>query len=481
MSERSTALSGPGRNDPCPCGSGFRYKRCCGCLEAAPPAVPVVPRYAGWEALRAEERAALWQKMQTALGAQKEGQLAMARGLYEEVVARAPYTGDAIHMLGVVHLQEGDLETAEALLRRALDLMPQVEAIRQNLQLLKQRKRDIEGIYSLRAIVAVDMLRLFGATGRLPPVNAGEGFLGSGSGTVHVVVPGDVLNGGANQDGVALVRQLAAVRATSLWIDPQDRIPRAEVPGAVEIDVAGGVLPRDGTLAVFGINPRTLGWLADAAPGFESIVIALDVHDPEICVDVFDRLPPAVIARVRLVARSAAMLADLGVPGAVDPMVFGAVTGLPRAGERSGKRPRIAVFIPPVRGREDKARWEMLDWLRGQRAFLRVLYPGRLPSPHIANDDEHLAGIVGEWDGWWQGLDGLFFWGAEGRMRQYDRLVFEALDAGLAVVADGFGDYAPLVVAGCDGALFFDAQTARRLCADRLTGPLDPLSRVGTR
>ena len=160
--------------------------------------------------------------------------------------------------------------------------MPQVEAIRQNLQLLKQRKHDIEGIYSLRAIVAVDMLRLFGATGPLPPANPGEGFLGSGSGTVDVVVPGDVLNGGANQDGVALVRQLAAVRATSLWIDPQDRIPRAEVPGAVEIDVAGGVLPRDGTLAVFGINPRTLGWLADAAPGFESIVIALDVHDPEI-------------------------------------------------------------------------------------------------------------------------------------------------------------------------------------------------------
>ena len=124
-----------------------------------------------------------------------------------------------------------------------------------------------------------------------------------------------------------------------------------------------------------------------------------------------------MIARVRLVARSAAMLADLGVPGAVDPMVFGAVTAPPRAGEPSGKRPRIAVFIPPVRGREDKARWEMLDWLRGQEAFLRVLYPGRLPSPHIANVDEHLAGIVGEWDGWWEDLDGLFFWGAEGRMR----------------------------------------------------------------
>ena len=480
MSDRSTASSAPGRNDFCPCGSGLRYKRCCGCLEAAPPAVPAAPQYVGWDALRADQRAALWRTMQTALAAQKEGQLAVARGLYEEVVARAPYTGDAVHMLGVVHLQEGDLETAEALLRRALDLMPQVEAIRQNLQLLKQRKRDTEGIYSLRAIVAIDMLRLLGATGRLSPVNPGEGFLGSASGTVHVVVPGDILNGGANQDGVALVRQLAAVRATSLWSDPRDRIPRAEVPGAVEIDVAGGVLPRDGTLAVFGINPCTLDWLADAAPRFDSIVIALDVHDPEICVDVFDRLPPAMVSRVRLVARSAAVLADLGVPGAVDTMVFGAVKANPRAREHSWKRPRLAVFIAPVRSREERLRWEMLEWLRGQGAFLRVLYPGRLPSPHIANDDEHLAGIVGDWDDWWNGLDGLFFWGAEGRMRQYDRLVFEALEGGLAIVADGFGDYAPRVAARCDGALFFDAQSARKLCTDWLTGACDPLSRFAT-
>ena len=32
----------PGRNDPCPCGSGQKYKRCCGLqpVTASPPAVP---------------------------------------------------------------------------------------------------------------------------------------------------------------------------------------------------------------------------------------------------------------------------------------------------------------------------------------------------------------------------------------------------------------------------------------------------------
>jgi hypothetical protein len=55
----------------------------------------------------------------------------------------------------------------------------------------------------------------------------------------------------------------------------------------------------------------------------------------------------------------------------------------------------------------------------------------------------------------------LFFWGAEGRMRQYDRLVFEANAADLAIVADGFGDYATLVAHRDDCALFFDPATAR--------------------
>ena len=158
------------------------------------------------------------------------------------------------------------------------------------------------------------------------------------------------------------------------------------------------------------------------------------------------------------------MLADLGLPGAVDPFLFGAVDrsctpsapSVPR-----GVRRRIGVFIPPVRAHEDKLRWEMVEWLRAQGAYLRLLYPGRLPSLHIENEDEHLVSLVTEWDGWWHDLDTLFFWGAEGRMRQYDRLVFEGIAAGLAVVADGFGDYGALAAQRSECALFFDSAAAR--------------------
>ncbi len=469
MSDAATAAAAGARNAPCPCGSGRRYKHCCG-RTGDTPADPAAPHYPGWESFSPDERAALWQTMQRALTAQKSGRLETARGLYEEVVARAPYTFDAVHMLGVVHLQQDDLDAAEALLTRAREMMPDVEAIRQNLLLLQRRKREHEGLYSLRAIVAVDMLRLFGATGGLPAPASASGFFALrdsnvAGGTIHVVVPGDALNAAANRSGTALAQQLRGNETVSLWVDPRDKLPRAHVEGATEIDTVGGAVPAGGTVAIFGINPRTLSWLPAAADDFASIVVALDAHDPEACVDLFDRLSPAAWSRVRLVARCPEMLADLGLPGAVDPMVFGAVRAGARPPAAQGRRERIGVFIPAVRDREDKLRWDMVEWLRAQGAFLRLLYPGPLPSRHIANEDEHLVSLVSEWDGWWQDLDGLFFWGAEGRMRQYDRLVFEAIAADLAIVADGYGDYATLAAQRQDCALFFDPQTAREATA----------------
>ena len=34
------AVSGPGRNQPCPCGSGKKYKRCCGAASVRAPEAP---------------------------------------------------------------------------------------------------------------------------------------------------------------------------------------------------------------------------------------------------------------------------------------------------------------------------------------------------------------------------------------------------------------------------------------------------------
>ena len=228
----------------------------------------------------------------------------------------------------------------------------------------------------------------------------------------------------------------------------------APLAGATTIDLSGDSVPRGGTLVVFGLNARSLEWLPGVALSFDSLVVTLDAHDPPIYVEFFDVLPPAAVARVRLVARSAEVLADLGLPGAVDTLL-GAPTSR-CSGTEPRRRTRVGVFIPPLRDRQDAERWSMLEWLRTRGAFLRLLYPGPLPSRHIADDEEHLISLVSDWANWWEDLDLLFYWGAEGRMRQYDRLVFEALDAGMRVVADGFGDYGSLVAEHPECAQFFD-------------------------
>jgi len=474
MAIQSTQLATPApqRNAPCPCGSGLRYKHChgagapAGVESGAAPARTQAP-YAGWEAFAPDEQASLWRAMQDALAAQKAQQLDIASDLYAQVVARAPLTFDALHMLGVVRFQQGDLDEAESLLRRASDLMPGFEAIRHNLRLLQHRKREQEGLYSATAIIAYDMLRLFGAT--IPMLKTGpqSGFpvlaqVGETS-TIHIVVPGDVLNAASNRNGAALRQKLSAAgKDITLWCDPSSGLPMADVPNTVAIDPDGGRVPQGGTVALFGISNRSLSWLPNTAKSFDAIVVGLDAHDPMTYVELIDQIPPAVRERLRLVARSSELLADLGLPGTVDTMLFDAVAARSRQPTRAAARLRIGVFIPPLRGREDKARWEMLEWLRLQSLFLRLMYPGRLPSRHIEDDEEHLVSLVTDWQDWWHDLDGLFFWGAEGRMRQFDRIVFEGAAAGLAIVADGFGDYGGALADESRCQLFFDICEAHR-------------------
>jgi SEC-C motif len=462
----------PQRNAPCPCGSGLRYKHCHGQDGATTGSGASVPHartqapYPGWEKFSAEQQSSLWRTMQDALAAQRAGQLDTACELYGLVVARAPLTFDALHMLGVARFQQGDLDEAEALLRRASDLMPSFEAIRHNLRLLQHRKQENEGLYSATAIIAGNMLRVFGASGRIPATSSPEHFLDAEQlrrpGAIHVVVPGDVLNAAANRNGEALRQQLTGARPNvALWSDLTGELPSAGVRDAIEIDQANGEVPRNGTLALFGVNARTLTWLPSVAATFDTIAVGLDAHDPMTCVELIDQLPASALPRLRLVARSPEMLADLGLPGAVDPMVFGAVSGPVRRSRAATSRARIGVFIPSLRGREDKARWAMLEWLRARGQFLRLMYPGRLPSRHIEDDEEHLISLVTDWQDWWHDLDALFFWGAEGRMRQFDRLVFEAAAAGLAIVADGFGDYGAALAGDPRCHLFFDIHDAQ--------------------
>lgn len=93
----------PGRNAPCPCGSGKRYKHCCGMAGAAP------------ETPRDTPEALLGQ----AATHHQAGRLGEARRLYEAVLAQGANTM-AEHYLGVLDMQEGRPREAEARLRATL-------------------------------------------------------------------------------------------------------------------------------------------------------------------------------------------------------------------------------------------------------------------------------------------------------------------------------------------------------------------------
>ncbi|HEY4970180.1 MAG TPA: sulfotransferase [Steroidobacteraceae bacterium] len=96
------------RNEPCPCGSGKRYKACCGRLAAAPQRLPAEP-LAHFNLGNASARV---------------GRLDEARASYGQALAFHPDFAEAHQNLGKVLLESGQFEAAAASCRRALELKP---------------------------------------------------------------------------------------------------------------------------------------------------------------------------------------------------------------------------------------------------------------------------------------------------------------------------------------------------------------------
>ena len=100
-----------GRNDQCPCGSGKKYKQCCEQKGAAPKQSALGnfnPQHA----------------LQTAMAQHQAGNLVPAEALYKQVLQAAPNQPDALHLLGLIAKQKGDLKTANQLMRKDLSVNP---------------------------------------------------------------------------------------------------------------------------------------------------------------------------------------------------------------------------------------------------------------------------------------------------------------------------------------------------------------------
>ncbi len=125
----------PGRNDPCPCGSGKRYKHCCGQIGGAPPP----------QSTAVPELAALRMLLEA-------GNLTELERRARDLTALQPRNGAAWKALGVaLALQQKD---ALAALQRAAELLPEDAQAHANLggELLRAA-RFAEAVASLRRAV----------------------------------------------------------------------------------------------------------------------------------------------------------------------------------------------------------------------------------------------------------------------------------------------------------------------------------------
>lgn len=117
MGDRKPVPVPPSRNDPCPCGSGLRFKFCHGALQVPPKADAVAElRRAGEAALRA-------------------GNVSAARVAWSDVVARVPGDAEGLFYLGSFAREAGAPDEAIRLLRQARDAAPHNVAIMLNLGL----------------------------------------------------------------------------------------------------------------------------------------------------------------------------------------------------------------------------------------------------------------------------------------------------------------------------------------------------------
>ncbi|MGC2458074.1 MAG: glycosyltransferase [Gallionellaceae bacterium] len=114
------------RNQPCPCGSGKRYKHCCGAAAEA-----VLPLF---------RSSGLGDKLRMALQNQLAGKLSIAEKLYREALEMDADNIDALHMLGVVCMERFRYAEALDLLFRTAELSDwAIPQVRHNLGLVISR------------------------------------------------------------------------------------------------------------------------------------------------------------------------------------------------------------------------------------------------------------------------------------------------------------------------------------------------------
>jgi tetratricopeptide (TPR) repeat protein len=109
-----------GRNDPCPCGSGRKYKKCCLPSQSLPAPVAAAPENSDFDLLL-EDDEDLDEISNGVVDAIKAGRLDEAERLCQQLAERYPDFVDPLDRYGMLHEARGDYAIAADHYRRAAD------------------------------------------------------------------------------------------------------------------------------------------------------------------------------------------------------------------------------------------------------------------------------------------------------------------------------------------------------------------------
>ncbi len=124
-------MSAPNRNDPCPCGSGKKYKKCC--LAAATPGAPGQAAQPASHNLNATNVLPPSERLLQAVALHQAGKLDEAQAAYQSLLTENPADSDALHYLGLISFQQGDYADAARLIEQAIQLNGNIPAFHFNL------------------------------------------------------------------------------------------------------------------------------------------------------------------------------------------------------------------------------------------------------------------------------------------------------------------------------------------------------------
>jgi protein O-GlcNAc transferase len=126
-------MSSPGRNDPCPCGSGKKYKKCCMDKMESKHSFAGDKISSHGHSVNATNLAPASESLMNAVALHRAGRLDEAEAAYQALLKVNPQDSDALHYLGLIAYQQQAYLEATKYIQAAIHIQSNVPAYHCNL------------------------------------------------------------------------------------------------------------------------------------------------------------------------------------------------------------------------------------------------------------------------------------------------------------------------------------------------------------